>query len=226
VLGLRQLRRSAAAPALLVAVALAAAQQFTGINAVIPYAPTIMERAGLTASNSLVSSVLIGLANVAASVIAIRMMDRRGRRLLLLSSAMGAGAALALLGLTLEMSLSGAGSWLPLVFLLAYITSFGIGLGPVFWVLIGEIFPPEARAAGAGVATAVNWFSSFVVGLVFVPLSDAVGPGPTFWGFAAVCGLTLVFVRRYVPETTGRPSDEIAEEVSSRISIPRSARRQ
>jgi MFS transporter, SP family, galactose:H+ symporter len=226
VLGLRQLLRSAAAPALLVAVALAAAQQFTGINAVIPYAPTIMERAGLTASNSLVSSVLIGLANVAASVIAIRMMDRRGRRPLLLSSAMGAGAALALLGLTLEMSLSGAGSWLPLVFLLAYITSFGIGLGPVFWVLIGEIFPPEARAAGAGVATAVNWFSSFVVGLVFVPLSDAVGPGPTFWGFAAVCGLTLVFVRRYVPETTGRPSDEIAEEVSSRISIPRSARRQ
>jgi SP family galactose:H+ symporter-like MFS transporter len=225
-LRLRELLRSAAAPALLIAVALAAMQQFTGINAVIPYSSTIMEQAGLTASNSLLSSVLIGLANFGAAVVSLRLVDRRGRRPLLLASAAGAGAALALLGLTLEVSLSGAGSWLPLVFLLVYITSFGIGLGPIFWVLIAEIFPPEARAAGAGVATAVNWLSSFVVGLTFVPLSDALGPGPMFWGFAAVCVLTVVFVRRYVPETKGRPSTEIAQEVSTRIAIPRPARRQ
>jgi MFS family permease len=185
-----------------------------------------MERAGLTASNSLLSSVLIGVANVAATVVSLRLVDRRGRRSLLLASAAGAGAALALLGLTLEMSLSGAASWLPLVFLLLYITSFAIGLGPIFWVLIAEIFPPEARAAGAGVATAVNWLSSFVVGLIFVPLSDAIGAGPMFWAFAAVCVLTVVFVRRYVPETKGRPFEEIAEDVSARIAIPRSARHQ
>jgi SP family galactose:H+ symporter-like MFS transporter len=222
-LRLRELVRSAAAPALLIAVALAAMQQFSGINAVIPYSSSIMERAGLTASNSLLSSVLIGLANVAATVVSLRLVDRRGRRSLLLASAAGAGAALALLGLTLEMSLSGAASWLPLVFLLLYIVSFAIGLGPIFWVLIAEIFPPEARAAGAGVATAVNWLSSFVVGLIFVPLSDAIGSGPMFWIFAAVCVLTVVFVRRYVPETKGRPFEEIAEDVSARITIPRSA---
>jgi SP family galactose:H+ symporter-like MFS transporter len=225
-LRLRELVRSAAAPALLIAVALAAMQQFSGINAVIPYSSSIMERAGLTASNSLLSSVLIGLANVAATVVSLRLVDRRGRRSLLLASAAGAGAGLALLGLTLEMSLSGAASWLPLVFLLVYITSFAIGLGPIFWVLIAEIFPPEARAAGAGVATAVNWLSSFVVGLIFVPLSDAIGSGPMFWAFAAVCGFTVVFVRRYVPETKGRPFEEIAEDVSARIAIPRSARHQ
>jgi MFS transporter, SP family, galactose:H+ symporter len=223
-LRLRELLRSAAAPALVIAVALAVMQQFTGINAVIPYSSTVMERAGLTASNSLVSSVLIGLANVAATVVSLRLVDRRGRRPLLLASAAGAGAALALLGLTLEMSLSGAGSWLPLVFLVVYITSFAIGLGPIFWVLIAEIFPPEARAAGAGVATAVNWFSGFVVGLIFVPLSDAIGPGAMFWAFAAVCVLTVVFVRRCVPETKGRPFDQIAEEVSARTAIPRSVR--
>jgi MFS family permease len=225
-LRLRELLRSAAAPALLIAVALAAMQQFTGINAVIPYSSTILERAGLTASNSLLASVLIGLANVAAAVVSLRLVDRRGRRPLLLASAGGAGAALALLGLTLEMSLSGAGSWLPLVFLLVYVVSFGIGLGPIFWVLIAEIFPPEARAAGAGVATAVNWFSGFVVGLIFVPLSDAIGAGPTFWLFAAVCAVTFVFAKRYVPETKGRPFAEIAEEVSARIAIPRPARPQ
>lgn len=216
-LGLWALLRSAAAPALLVAVALAAMQQFSGINAIIPYAPTIMERAGLTASNSLVSSVLIGLANVAATLVALSLVDRRGRRPLLLASASGAGAALVLLAITFEVSLSGLGSWLPLVFLLAYIAFFAIGLGPIFWLLIAEIFPPETRAAGAGVATAVNWFCGFVVGLIFVPLSEAIGTGPTFLGFAAVCAVTIVFVRRYVPETKGRTFAEIADDVRARF---------
>jgi sugar porter (SP) family MFS transporter len=215
-LGLRALLRSAAAPALLVAVALAVMQQFSGINAIIPYAPTIMERAGLTASNSLLSSVLLGVANVAATVISFRLVDRSGRRPLLVTSALGAGVALALLGLTFEVSLSGAGSWLPLLFLLAYIASFAIGLGPIFWLLIAEIFPPEARAAGAGVATAVNWFSGFVVGLIFVPLSNAIGTGPTFWVFAGVCAVAIVFVKRYVPETKGRTFAEIMEEMRAR----------
>jgi sugar porter (SP) family MFS transporter len=222
-LGLRALLRSAAAPALLVAVTLAVLQQFSGINAIIPYAPTIMERAGLTASHSLFSSVLIGLANVAATLVAIRLVDRRGRRPLLLASAVGAGVALALLALTFGVSLSGAGQWLPLVFLLAYIAAFAIGLGPIFWLLIAEIFPPEARAAGAGVATAVNWFSSFVVGLVFVPLSDAVGTAAVFWGFAAICALAVVFVKRYVPETKGRTFAEISEEVRARFAPDGSA---
>lgn len=212
-LRLRALLRSAAAPALVIAVGLAVMQQFSGINAVIPYAPTIMQRAGLSASNSLLSSVLLGLANVAATVVVLRLVDRRGRRPLLLGSAAGAGAALILLGVSFEVSLSGVGNWLPLVFLVGYIVSFALGLGPIFWLLIAELFPPEARAAGVGVATAVNWFSSFVVGLIFVPLSDAIGAGPTFWTFAAVCAVAVVFVKRYVPETKGRTFAEIAAQL-------------
>jgi MFS transporter, SP family, galactose:H+ symporter len=195
---------------------LAVMQQFSGINAIIPYAPTIMEHAGLTASNSLLSSVLLGLANVGATVIAIRLVDRSGRKPLLLASALGAGLALALLGVTFAVSLGGAGSWLPFVFLLGYIASFAFGLGPIFWLLIAEIFPPEARAAGAGVATAVNWFSGFVVGLIFVPLSNAIGTDGTFWVFAAVCAVAVVFVKRYVPETKGRTFAEIMEEMRAR----------
>jgi MFS family permease len=154
---------------------------------------------------------------VAATIVSVRLVDRTGRRPLLLASAAGACASLALLGLTFQVSLGDSGSWLALVCLLAYIIAFAIGLGPMFWLLIAEIFPPEARAAGAGVATAVNWFSGFVVGLVFVPVADAIGAGPTFWVFAAVCALAFMFVRRYVPETKGRRFAEIAAEVRARF---------
>jgi MFS family permease len=208
--GLRGLARSAARPALVIAVVLAGLQQLSGINAVIPYASTIMQRTGLGASNSILASVGIGVANAIATGFAVRLVDRRGRRPLLLASAAGAGVSLALLGLTFEVSLGGAGSWLSLLCLLGYVTAFAAGLGPVFWVLVSEIFPPEARATGVGVATAVNWFSAFAIGLVFVPLADAIGQGPTFWAFAAACAIAFVFVERYVPETKGRGFDEIA----------------
>jgi MFS family permease len=215
--GVRTLLRSAAAPALLIAVALGAMQQFAGINAVIAYAPSVMERTGLTASNSLLSSVVIGLANVAATVVSIRLVDRSGRRPLLLASAAGACVSLALLALTFEVSLGDAGSWLSLICLIGYITAFAIGLGPIFWLLISEIFPPDSRAAGASVATAVNWFSGFLVGLAFAPVVDAIGQGPTFWIFAAVCAVAFVFVRRYVPETKGRPFADIAADVRAQF---------
>jgi MFS family permease len=136
---------------------------------------------------------------------------------LLLASTAGACVSLALLGLTFEVSLGAAGSWLSLVCLISYITAFAIGLGPIFWVLISEIFPPDSRAAGASVATAVNWFSGFVVGLAFAPVVQAIGQGPTFWIFAAVCALAFVFVNRYVPETKGRPFAEIAADVHAQL---------
>jgi MFS family permease len=215
--GVQALMRSAAAPALIVGVTLAVVQQFAGINAVIAFAPTIMQRTGLTASNSILYSIAIGVANVAATAVSIRLVDHRGRRPLLLASTAGTGASLILLGLTFEVSLGDWGSWLALACLLGYVASFAIGLGPIFWLLISEIFPPEFRAAGAGVATAVNWFSSFVVGLVFVPLAAGIGEGPTFWFFAAVCALGFAFARRYVPETKGRGPDEIQTDVRGRF---------
>jgi SP family galactose:H+ symporter-like MFS transporter len=215
--GARALLHSRAAAALLIGVTLAAVQQLSGINAVIAYAPAIMERTGLTASNSILYSLPIALANVGATLVSIRLVDRSGRRPLLLASTAGAFASLVLLGLTFEVGLGDWGTWLSLACLLAYIVAFAIGLGPVFWVLIAEIFPPEARAAGAGVATAVNWFTSFVVGLTFAPLADAIGEAPTFWMFAAFCALGFAFARRYVPETKGRTFHEIDAELHARV---------
>jgi MFS family permease len=198
-----------------IGVVLAMLQQLCGINAVIYYAPSIMAKAGFHSSESIIYSMILGAVNVAATVVAVRLVDRVGRRPLLLGSTVGCLVSLGLLGLAFVLGTNYVGSAFPLLCLLAYVASFALGFGPVFWLLIAEIFPAEARAAGAGVSTAVNWLANFLVSLVFLPLASAVGEGPTFWIFAGACGLALVFVKSYVPETKGRTLADIDAEVRS-----------
>jgi SP family galactose:H+ symporter-like MFS transporter len=215
------LLRSPARSRLMIAVTLAALQQFSGINAVIYYAPSIMEKTGLNTSDSLVYSVIVGAINAAATVLALRFVDRVGRRPLLLVSLVGMFLSLTLLGLAFVLGSGASGSVLSLLCLLVYIVAFAVGLGPIFWLLIAEIFPAELRAAGAAVSTAAVWFCNFVVGLVFLPLVAVVGQGPTFCIFAGVCAFGVAFVYRSVPETKGRSLAEIDDEV--RTHLPPSA---
>jgi MFS family permease len=210
------LRAPGVRPALVIALTLAAAQQWSGINAIVSYVPHIMQHTGLNASNSILASILVGVVNVAATIVSVRLVDRRGRRPLLLASFLAMSGALTLLGITDLVHLGSAESWLALACIVVYIAAFAAGVGPIFWVLISEIFPPRARAAGAGVATAANWFWTVVVSLAFLPLSQALGTGATFLLFGAVCAAALVFVDRYVPETKGREFAEIEAEVRER----------
>jgi predicted MFS family arabinose efflux permease len=212
---LRDLLAPAARPALLIGISLALIQQFSGINAVIYYAPSIMERTGLSASSSILYSVIVGAVNVAATVVAFQVIDRVGRRPLLLASLAGMFVSLTLLGLTFEVG-DFSGSWLTLVCLLAYIVFFAVGMGPIFWLLIAEIVPPRGRAAGVALAAAVAWLANFAVGLLFLPLGQAIGQGQTFWIFAAICAIGFLFVLRYVPETKQRSLDEIRSELYAR----------
>jgi MFS family permease len=204
----RRLLQPALRGPLLIGVVLAAIQQLSGINAILYYVPTVMEHAGLSTSSSILASVLVGAVNVAATVVALQLVDRLGRRPLLFGSLAGMFVALCVLGLSLAAPHSAfGGSSVALLSILAYIVAFAVGIGPVFWLLAAEIFPARERAAGAGVATAVNWFANFLVGLLFLPLAGAIGQGATFWLFAVVCALGLVFVYRSVPETKGRTMD-------------------
>ena len=204
--GARLWRSARVRPALVVGLTLAAVQQFGGINTIIYYAPTIMKETGLTAGNSILYSVAIGVINLVMTVVAIRLIDRAGRRVLLVVSLAGMTVTMALLGLAFVLDLN---SVLTLVFMVAYIAIYAVGLGPVFWVLIGEVFPPSAAAVGSSASTTVNWGSNFVVSLVFLPVANAIGQGRTFWIFALVCALALWFVARYVPETKDRDSSQI-----------------
>lgn len=201
-------------PALIVGLTLAAVQQLGGINTIIYYAPTIIEQTGLTASNSIFYSVFIGLINLVMTLVALRLVDRLGRRVLLLGSLTGMLVTLTLLGLSFEAELN---SVITLICMVLYIAAFACGLGPVFWVLVGELFPPSARATGSSASTTVNWLANFVVGLVFLPVVDAIGQGPTFWIFAVICAFGLFFVLRYVPETRGRDFNEVDASLHDRF---------
>ncbi|MFF0853015.1 sugar porter family MFS transporter [Streptomyces sp. NPDC003280] len=200
--------------ALIVGLTLAAVQQFGGINTIIYYAPTTIENTGLSASNSILYSVAIGVINLLMTIVAIKLVDRAGRRRLLLGSLASMLVMLALLGLSFVI---GMNALLSLLFMVVYIAAFAVGLGPVFWVLIGEIFPPHARAAGSSASTAVNWISNFVVSLVFLPVANVIGQGQTFWVFAAVCAFGLWFVSRYVPETRGRDFEQVDVALQTRF---------
>jgi sugar porter (SP) family MFS transporter len=212
--GWRTLLAADVRPALVVGLTLAAVQQFGGINTIIYYAPTIIEETGLTASNSIVYSIAIGVINLVMTLVAIRVIDRAGRRPLLLFSLGAMTVMMALLGLSF---VAGWSSGLSLVFMVLYIAGYAVGTGPVFWTLIGEIFPPRARAAGSSASTAVNWLANFVVSLVFLPIAGVLGQGETFWIFAVIAGLGWVFVSRFVPETKERDFTEVDADLRSRF---------
>jgi SP family galactose:H+ symporter-like MFS transporter len=199
--------------ALVVGLVLAAVQQFAGINTILYYAPTIMQETGLSAGNSIFYSVFIGIINLGMTIVSLRLIDRVGRRPLLLVSLGGMLVSLVLLGLAFVADLS---SVITLFFILLYIMSFAVGMGPVFWVLIGEIFPPRAKAEGVSAGSTVNWLSNFAVSLAFLPVVDAIGQGETFWIFAVVCLFGVWFVGRYVPETKDREFDQVDADLQTR----------
>lgn len=203
-----------ARPALTVGVVLAALQQFAGINVIIYYAPTIMERTGLSASNAIYYSVAIGIINFLMTIVTIFIVDKVGRRKLLMTSLALMAGTLVFAGLSFFANLS---SGLSLAAMVLFIGAFAVGMGPLFWTLIGEIFPPKTRSVGSSAATAVNWSSNFVVSIVFLNVVNAIGLGPTFWIFAAVSLFAVWFVFKYLPETRARNSREIDADLQQRF---------
>ncbi|WP_030813270.1 sugar porter family MFS transporter [Streptomyces sp. NRRL F-2799] len=201
-------------PALIVGVTMAVIQQFGGINTIIYYAPTIIEKTGLSASNSIFYSVFIGVINLVMTIVATKLIDRAGRRTLLLISLAGMAVLVALLGLSF---IAGWNSELSLLCMILYIAAYAGGLGPIFWVLVGELFPPAVRALGSSTATTTNWISNFAVSQAFLPLAAAIGQGETFLVFAAICFCGLLFVARFVPETKDRSFDEVDAALQARF---------
>ncbi|MFI0372634.1 sugar porter family MFS transporter [Actinomadura sp. 1N219] len=212
--GWRSLLTDRVRPALIVGLVLAATQQFGGINTIIYYAPTIIEKTGLTASNSIVYSIAIGIINLVMTLVAIRLIDTAGRRELLLVSFAVMAVTMALLGLAF---VADWGSVPTLLFMVLYIGGYAGGVGPVFWTLIGEIFPPQARATGSGASTALNWASNFTISLLFLPIVGLIGEGETFWIFAVVSAIGLLFTSRYIPETKGRDFAQVDRELQKRF---------
>jgi MFS transporter, SP family, galactose:H+ symporter len=198
-------------PAMIVGVGLAIAQQITGINTVIYYAPTIFKFAGLSSTSvAILASVGVGVVNVVLTVVAMQLIDRVGRRPLLLVSLAGMGLSLFMLGLAFSLpQLSGSLGWIAVASLMVYVGSFAMGLGPVFWLILSEIYPLRIRGRAMSVGTVANWSANLIVASSFLTLTQVLGKPATFWMYAVVSIGSWLFAFFLVPETKGRSLEEI-----------------
>jgi len=191
-------------------------QQITGINTIIYYAPTLLSAAGLGNSAALLANVVNGAVNVAMTIVAIRLLDRAGRRPLLLGGTAGMAAGMIVVALTFAIGgsqLHGGAAYIAIAGLLIYTGSFAIGLGPVFWLLISEIYPVTIRGQAMSVATMANWGANFVVTISFLTLLSALGNAGTFFLFAGLSVVALTYFQRQVPETKNRSLQDIERDL-------------
>jgi SP family galactose:H+ symporter-like MFS transporter len=204
-IGWRQLLGPMFRRPMLLGVGLAIFQQITGINTVIYYAPTILQSAGYkSATSAILATAGVGMINVAFTILALRIVDGAGRRVLLLVGTGGMAVSLLVLaaGFAFGSALPGF-QWLAIGSLMAYVAFFAIGLGPVFWLLISEIFPLVMRGRAMGVATVANWGFNLFVALTFLQLQRTYGPAATFALYALLSIVGWFFAYRLVPETKG-----------------------
>jgi sugar porter (SP) family MFS transporter len=200
-------------PALIVGIGLAIFQQITGINTVIYYAPLMIQSAGISsASGAILATAGIGAVNVLMTIFSMWLIDRRGRRPLLLTGIAGMAVTLGLLGYVFRVSHQSTGmAWLAVISMMAYVGSFAISLGPIFWLLISEIYPLKIRNSAEGIAATFNWGANLIVTLTFLTLVEKLGPSLTFWVYG-VCAIAAgIFSYYFVPETKGRTLEDIEE---------------
>jgi sugar porter (SP) family MFS transporter len=200
-------------PALMLGVILAIIQQITGINTVIYFAPTVLESAGIGSSAALLALVIVGATNVAMTLVAIRYLDRAGRRPLLIWGMVGMVVGLVALSIAFAIGIKGSAVFATIA-LAFYVGSFAVSLGPIVWLLIAEIFPLRVRGQAASIATMANWAANLVVAVSYLSIIAAIGRTGTFILYAAVTVLSLVYVLAKVPETKGMSLSEVEASLS------------
>jgi len=210
----RSLLRPELRPMFAVGLLLAVAQQFVGVNTVIYYAPTILSDTGMGNSAALAATVIVGATNLVFTVVAVLLLDKVGRRALLITGTVGLLLALLLLGVYFSSStLQQEYGWVALAGLVLFIASFAIGLGPVFWLMISEIFPVGARGKAMSVCTIANWGANFLVAQTFLSLSDAITRQGVFFLYAALAVASVALFAKWVPETKGRSLEQIQNDL-------------
>ena len=208
--GWRELLSPGLRPALIIGIGLAVFQQFTGINTVIYYAPTIFKFAGFQSAAAILATAGVGIINVLLTIVALWLLDRAGRRPLLLYGLTGMILSLGVLGFAfLSPDMTPVMAGVSVGSVMVYVACFAIGLGPVFWLMISEIYPLKIRGRAMGVAAVANWGSNLLVALTFLSLLRSIGRPWTFWLYALVGIIAWFFVFRRVPETKGKTLEQI-----------------
>ncbi|MBE1552169.1 sugar porter (SP) family MFS transporter [Mycobacterium sp. OAS707] len=214
---LRDLAGKSLRPMLLIGVVLAVSQQFVGVNTVIYYAPTILADTGLSNSGSLARTVAVGVTNLVFTIVAVLLLDRVGRRKLLIGGTVGIVCGLLVLAVFFtSATLQRDAGYLALAGLLIFIASFAIGLGPVFWLMISEIFPIGVRSAAMSVCTIINWGANFLVAQTFLTLGNAITRQGLFYLYAALAVASVLFFVAKIPETQGRSLEDVQAQLSAK----------
>lgn len=202
-------------PALIVGIGLFLLQQLSGINAVIYYAPVVFKESGFdSASTQLLATMGIGVVNVVMTFLGMALIDRIGRRKLLLAGFAGTALSLGMIAIAALADVEGL-DVLAIIGLVLYITAFAASIGPLPWVMMSEIFPLNVRGIGMGAASLANWGFNFVVVFSFPVLVSTMGLGGVFLVYAIACSIGIVFTLRYVPETNGLRLEEIEHHLKS-----------
>jgi SP family galactose:H+ symporter-like MFS transporter len=211
--GLKGLFQHSLKMPLIVGLGLAIFQQITGINTVIYYSPTIFKFAGINGAGPaiLAGAGLTGLM-WCFHVLAIFLIDRAGRRPLLLTGVAGQVIGLAILGAAFQFpQLANFKSYVAIGGLSIYVACFAFGLGPIFWLLISEIYPLKVRGAAMSTVTVTNWAMNLIVALTFLSLVSVLGQAFTFWLYGLIAIGAWIFFYKFVPETKGKTLEEIEE---------------
>jgi sugar porter (SP) family MFS transporter len=183
--------------------------QLSGINAIIYYAPRIFQNAGLEAGSAPLSTAGVGFINFLFTILAINLIDRFGRRFLMIIGSIGLILTLGMTSLAFYFHIGGE---IVATSLFIYIAFFGFSQGTVIWVFISEIFPNEVRANGQSLGSFTHWIMASLIAFI-VPSAEKIGFGLTFLFFSAMMILQLIFVLRMMPETKGISLEELEEKM-------------
>jgi MFS family permease len=194
----------------LLGIGLAVFQQWCGINVIFNYATQIFADAGYDISSTLTNIAWTGSVNMAFTFVALGLVDRRGRRPLMLFGAVSLAVIYTIMGFCYYSGVKG----LPMLLLvLAAIACYSMSLAPVVWVVISEIFPNRIRGAAMSVAVSALWVACFLLTFTFPWLKGELGAAGTFWLYAGICVAGFIFIKLCLPETKGKTLEQIEKEL-------------
>ncbi len=209
---LKQLFQPGMKIVLVIGIVLAVLQQVTGINVFLYFGTEIFKKMGSDTNAALLQTVIVGVVNLSFTIIAIWMVDRLGRKPLMMIGSVGMG--LSLLGMGLMAYVQKTDLWV-LLFILGYIACFALSVGPVTWVILSEIFPTRIRGRAMAIATVCLWVANYLVSQTFPMMEEnnwllkKFHHAFPFWLYGIFCVVLVTFVWRFVPETKGKTLEEI-----------------
>jgi SP family sugar porter-like MFS transporter len=208
---LKQLFKKKYSFILFLGIFLAVFQQWSGINVIFFYAPDIFAKANLGVDAALFQTTLIGLMNIVFTILAMRVIDKMGRKLLMLIGAAGMAVCYIVIGYLFQIGRTE--DWLLLTFIIITPAFFAFGLGPTVWVVLSEIFPNKIRGVAMSVATLSLWIACYLLTLTFPVFVELFNASNTFWLYAVICIIGFLVILKYLPETKGISLEQLEKKL-------------